>query len=137
LEIWLTLNFTDSVDSITHLTLTPEFNFFLSLPVTFGHAKSQVYTDIYNTRISYPTATILLGQEDVKACFRYPRIHTDSTGAFGFIADELYNLATAMAFGSTASASSWEAFRQAIKALTKVLLTGQIWSQNTRHSLIC
>ncbi len=44
----------------------------------------------------------------------------DLTGAFGFIADELYNLATAMVFGLTASASSWEAFTQAIKALTKV-----------------
>ena len=30
-------------------------------PVTFGHVKSQIYTDVYNTRISYPTATILLG----------------------------------------------------------------------------
>ncbi len=79
------------------------------------------YTDIYNTRISYPTAAILLGLADVKACFRYPRIHTDLTGAFGFIADELYNLATAMVFSSTASASSWEAFRRAIKTLTKVL----------------
>jgi hypothetical protein len=88
--------------------------------VTFGHVKSQIYMDIYNTRISYLTATIFLGLADVKACFRYPRIHTDITGAFGFIADELYNLATAMVFGSTASASSWEAFRQAIKALTKV-----------------
>jgi hypothetical protein len=86
--------------------------------VTFGH-KSQIYTDIYNMRISYPTAMILLGLADVKACFRYPRIHADLTGAFGFIADELYNLATAMVFGLTASASSWEAFRQAIKALTK------------------
>jgi hypothetical protein len=89
-------------------------------PVTFGHVKSQIYMDIYNTRISYPTATILLGLADVKACFRYPRIHADSTGAFGFIADKLYNLATAMVFGSTASASSWEAFRRAIEALTKV-----------------
>jgi hypothetical protein len=79
--------------------------------VTFGHVKSQIYTDIYNTRISYPTATILLGLADVKACFRYPRIHVDLTGAFGFIADKLYNLATAMVFGLTASASSWEAFR--------------------------
>jgi hypothetical protein len=85
--------------------------------VTFDHVKSQIYMDIYNTRISYPTATILLGLADVKACFRYPRIHADLTGAFGFIADELHNLATAMVFGSTASASSWEAFRQAIKAL--------------------
>ncbi len=80
-------------------------------PVTFGHVKSQIYMDIYNTRISYPTATILLGLADVKACFRYPRIHADLTGAFGFIADELYNLATAMVFCLTASASSWEAFK--------------------------
>jgi hypothetical protein len=88
-------------------------------PVMFGHVKSQIYMDIYNTPISYPAATILLGLADVKACFRYPRIHTDLTGAFGFRADELYNLAMAMVFGSTASESSWKAFRQAIKALTK------------------
>ncbi len=88
----------------------------------FGHVKSQIYMDIYNTciRISYPTASILLGLADVKVCFLYPRIYADLTGAFGVIADELYNLATAMIFGSTASASSWEAFRQAIEALTKV-----------------
>jgi hypothetical protein len=38
-------------------------------PVTFGHVKSQIYVDIYKTRISYPTATILLGLADVKGCF--------------------------------------------------------------------
>ncbi len=86
----------------------------------FGHVKSQIYMDIYNTRISYPTAMILLDLADIKACFRYPRIHADLTGALGFIADKLYNLAKAMVFGSAASASSWEAFRRAIKALTKV-----------------
>ncbi len=80
-------------------------------PVTFGHVKSQIYMDIYNTRISYPTATILLGLTDVKACFQYPRIHTDLTGACSFIADELYNLSTAMVFGLTVSVSNWEAFR--------------------------
>ncbi len=90
------------------------------VPVTFGHVKSQIYMDIYNTCISHLTAMIILGLADVKACFRYPRIHAYLTGAFGFIADELYNLATAMVFGSTASASSWEAFRRAIEALTKV-----------------
>jgi hypothetical protein len=46
-------------------------------PVTFGHVKSKIYMDIYNTRISYPTATILLGLADVKACFRYPRVQAD------------------------------------------------------------
>jgi hypothetical protein len=44
----------------------------------------------------------------------------DLTEAFGFLPDDLYNLATAMVFGSTASASSWESFRQAIEAITKV-----------------
>jgi hypothetical protein len=88
-------------------------------PVTSGHVKSQIYMDIYNTCISYLTATILLDLADVKACFQYPRIHGDLTGAFSFIAEELYNLARAMVFGLTVSASSWEAFRQAIKTLTK------------------
>jgi hypothetical protein len=79
-------------------------------PVTFGHVKSQIYMDIYNTCISYPTATIL-GLAGVRVCVQYSRIHADLTGAFGFIADELYNLPMAMVFGSTASASSWEALR--------------------------
>ncbi len=38
-------------------------------PVTFGHVNSQIYMDIYNTRISYPTATSLLDLADVKVCF--------------------------------------------------------------------
>jgi hypothetical protein len=57
-------------------------------PITFGQVKGQVYADIYNTRISYLTARILLGLADIKACFRFARIHADLTGAFGFIADD-------------------------------------------------
>ena len=89
-------------------------------PITFGHVKLQVFIDIYNMRISYPTPAILIALADIKACFRFARIHADLTGAFGFLADDLYNLATAMVFGSTASASSWESFRRAIEALTIV-----------------
>jgi hypothetical protein len=44
----------------------------------------------------------------------------DLTGAFGFIADDYYNLATAMLFESTTSASSWEPFQQAIETLSEV-----------------
>ncbi len=106
-------------------------------PVTFGHVKSQIYMDIYNTHISYTTATILLGLADVKECFRYPRIHADLTEAFGLIADELYNLATAMVFGMTASASSWEAFKQAIEALTKVFANRPNLAVRHKTSLIC
>jgi hypothetical protein len=55
---------------------------------------------------------------DIKACFHFPRIHPDLTGAFGFMAGGYYNLATAMVFASTTSASSWEPFQRAIEALS-------------------
>jgi len=42
----------------------------------------------------------------------------DLTGTFGFMAGGFYNLATAMVFGSTTSASSWEPFRRGIEALS-------------------
>jgi hypothetical protein len=83
-------------------------------PVTFGHVKRSTWTS------TTPASVIQLQRADFKACFRYPRIHADLTGAFGFIADDLYNLATAMVFCLTVPASSWEAFRQAIKALTNI-----------------
>ncbi len=89
-------------------------------PITFGHVKMQIFIDIYNMQISYPNKRILIALADIKACFWFARIHADLTGAFGFSADDLYNLATAMVFGSTTSASSWESFRQAIEALTIV-----------------
>jgi hypothetical protein len=79
-------------------------------PITFGHVKMQLYIDFYNTRVSYPTFIILLAMADVKACFCFPCIHADLTGAFGFLAGGYFNLATTMIFGSTASASSWEPF---------------------------
>ncbi len=79
-------------------------------PSKFGHIKIQLYTNIYNTRVSHPNDVILLGMADIKARFCFPRIYPDLTGAFGFIAGGYYNLATAMVFGSTTSASSWEPF---------------------------
>ncbi len=57
---------------------------------------------------------------DIKACFCHPRLHPDLTVAFGFNAEHLYYLATAMVFGSIASESSWEPFRQAIEALSRI-----------------
>jgi hypothetical protein len=55
--------------------------------VTFGRVKIKLYIDIYNTRISYPLAVIFLAMGDIKACFQFPCIHADLTGAFGLIAD--------------------------------------------------
>ena len=89
-------------------------------PITFSTTKLQFLTDIYNTRISFPDATILLGTADIKACFRFPRIHAYLTGAFGFIARGYFFLTIAMVFGSIASASSWEPFLCAIEAMSVV-----------------
>jgi hypothetical protein len=87
-------------------------------PVTFDHIGIQSYIDIYNKCISHPNDVILLGMAGIKECFCFPRIHPNLTGAFGFMADGYNNLATAMVFGSTTSASSWEPFWQAIEALS-------------------
>ncbi len=87
--------------------------------ITFGRTKILFLTDIYNTRVSFTSIPILLGTADIKACFRYACIHADLTEAFGFAAGGYYNLATAMVFGSTISASSWEVYRRAIEGMSK------------------
>ena len=85
--------------------------------ITFGAAKLKLLQRIYNLRVSHPKRKIFLALADICACFCFPRVHADLTGAFGFMVEEFYFLATSMVFGSTASASSWEPFRQAIKGL--------------------
>jgi hypothetical protein len=78
--------------------------------ITFGLAKLKLLQGIYNWRISHPDSKIYLVLADITACFRFPQIHTDVTGAFGFMAEGLYFLTTSMVFGSNTSASSWEPF---------------------------
>jgi len=88
--------------------------------IDFGHAKANLLQQIYNLRISFPREIIFLALADITACFRFPRVHADLTGAFGFMVDHLYFLATSMVFGSNASASSWEPLRRAIQALIPI-----------------
>jgi hypothetical protein len=76
--------------------------------IDFGRAKMKFLTSIYNWRISYPDETICIALADITACFRFPRILADITGAFGFVADGLFFLATSHIFGSNTSTSSWE-----------------------------
>ena len=87
--------------------------------VTFGMVKVLFYWLWFNMIVSFPEAVIFLALADTKACFRFPKIHPDLTGAFGFLVNDLYCLATAMVFGSNTSASSWEPFRRAIEGLSK------------------
>ncbi len=90
--------------------------------ITFGNTKLEFMKHLYNLRISYPHDEIWLATADIKACFRWPKLHPDITGAFGFVMGFLQSffLMTAMVFGFRASANSWEPFRRAIEALTAV-----------------
>jgi hypothetical protein len=95
----------------------------LEANIDFGLVKMKLLIRIYNLWISYPQMKIFLALADITACFRFPRMHTDVAGAFGFMAEELYFLATSMVFGSNTSASSWEPFGRAIQSLIPVLST--------------
>jgi hypothetical protein len=73
----------------------------------FGQAKMKLCMNIYNWRVSFPNEIIYLILADITACFRFPKISADVTGAFGFLAEGLYFLSTGHVFGSNTSASSW------------------------------
>ncbi len=75
-----------------------------------GRAKMKFLTSIYNLRISYPDETIYIAHADITACFGFPRILADITGAFGFVADDLFFLAMSHVFGSNTSSNSWDSY---------------------------
>ena len=64
--------------------------------IDFGKSKMRLLITIYNWRVSYPLKRIYLALADITACFRFLRIHADVTGAFGFMAEDLYFLATSI-----------------------------------------
>ncbi len=70
--------------------------------------------------MSFPNETIYLVLADIIACFCFPKISADVTGAFGFLAEGLYFLSTGHVFGSNTSASSWEALKRAIQNMIPV-----------------
>ncbi len=90
--------------------------------IDFERAKMKFLTSIYNWRISYPDETIYIALADITACFCFPRNLADITGAFGFVADDLFFLTTSHVFGSNTSASSWEPLQQSIEALIPVYM---------------
>ena len=90
---------------------------------------------IYNWRINFPKETIYIALADITACFRFPRIAPDITGAFGFVADGLFFVVSSHVFGSNTSCSSWEPFRQAIEALIRVYLARSDLVEKHAHLL--
>jgi hypothetical protein len=57
--------------------------------INVGKAKMNLLINIYSWRISYPRKIILLALADITACFRFPRLAADVTGAFGFLTEHL------------------------------------------------
>ena len=105
-----------------HLVLNEETSTEFEAVIDFGQAKKKLLISIYNWRISFPTETIYIALADITACFRFPRIAADITGAFGFVADGKYFVVNSHVFGSNTSCSSWEPFRRGIQALIRVYL---------------
>ena len=70
---------------------------------------------------------------DIKACFRFPRMHPDLAGSFSFVIGSIFFLATAMVFGLVVSASSWEPFRRAIMVMTQVYFGKQGLDLTNKH----
>ena len=97
----------------------------LEAEITFGGVEQLFLRHLYNLRVTYPNLEIFIATADIKACFCFPRISPDLTGAFGFFADGYYCLPTAMVFGSNTSATSWEPFRRAIEGLSVVYANRQ------------
>ena len=79
--------------------------------ITFGYVYMAFCIWIYNLRISFPKDDILLAFIDISSYFRWPRVHPDLAGAFGFMIGPLYYAANIMVFGSVVSATSWDQFR--------------------------
>jgi hypothetical protein len=100
---------------LNHITKTD-----LKAIIDFGQAKMKLFMNIYNWRVSFLNKTIHLVLAGITGCFCFPKISTDVTGAFGFLAEGLYFLSTGHVFGSNTSASSWEALRRAIQNMIPV-----------------
>jgi hypothetical protein len=82
--------------------------------INFGQTKTRLLINIYNWHVSYLDKIIYLALADITPCFQFPRISADVTGAFGFLAKELYFVSTSHVFGSNTLASLWEPCRRAI-----------------------
>ncbi len=90
--------------------------------INFEKAKTYLLANINNWCISYPNKIIYLALANITACFCFPQLSADVTGAFSFLAEELYCTSTSHVFGSNTLASSWEPPCRAIQSLITVYL---------------
>ena len=79
--VWAGSTMYTPMDIVMH-NMTPSGE---DIKVTFGLVKILFYWLIYNQRACFPGKVIYLALADIKACFRFLRIHPDLAGTFGFM----------------------------------------------------
>ena len=81
---------------LNHVTTTE-----LETTIYVGTSKMKLLINIYNWRVSFPREIIYLALalEVITACFCFPQLSCNTTGAFGFMAHNMYVLSTSHVFG--------------------------------------
>jgi len=83
------------------------------LPLEYGSVFMQHLVRIYNLRISYPSSTIFLFDDDISSAFRHVKYNPFVAGAFSFIANDTLLIPTAQTFGSNTSPANYEPLARA------------------------
>ena len=94
--------------------------------ITFGNSKDLFMEDMYHLRSKHgPKVPCYIATADIKACYRWPKLHPDICGAFSFHVGflGLFCISAAMVFGFRGSSNAWEPIRRAIEVMTAVYFT--------------
>ena len=91
--------------------------------IMYGTDSLRHLTQIWNTRISFPSIEIYLFDDDVKGAFRYSKYHPDIATAFSFIIDKLLHVPMGGTSGSIVSPADVEPFAKARTHLVEFLST--------------
>jgi hypothetical protein len=103
--------------------------------INFGQAKTNLFINIYNWQVSYPNEIIYLALANITACFHFPWISADISGAFRYLTEQFCFISMSHVLGSNTSASSWEPLQWAIQKMITVLWTNSNLVQKHKELL--
>jgi hypothetical protein len=101
----------------------------------FGSAREQIFQRIYNLRITYPQADLIVHANDVKSCFRQVKLHPDIIGAFSYIISDMLYLSCGLPFGTDFSPQNWEPVRRILEILATKLFEDKSLHEKHRKYL--
>jgi hypothetical protein len=104
--------------------------------INFGKAKINLFTNIYNWRITYPSKIIHLALGEITPGFRFPQISADLTGNFGCIAEKLYFISTSQFLDQTLQQVLGKPWGERYKKIITVFSTRSYLVQKHRELLL-